>query len=85
MYASSVSSSEGTRISNKLKNMTQRPKPDIKITLDGAESFSTIMTYSTLDTIQGQVHITSPYDTHVRSLNIQFIGSWYRRRVVDLS
>ena len=74
MYASSVSSSEGISMSNKLRNMTHRLKPDIKIILKGSESYSTIMTYSTLDTIQGQVLITSPYNTRLKALNIDFIG-----------
>ena len=76
MYANSVSSSEGSlSMADKLKSMAQRPRPEVKISLKGSEGFSTIMTYSTLDTIQGQVFITSPYRTKLRHLDISFIGS----------
>ena len=75
MYATSVSSSEGFSMSDKLKSMAQKPKPEIKITLKGADSSSTIMTYSTLDKIQGQVIITSPYRARLENLNINLVGS----------
>lgn len=62
-------------MSSKLKNMTQKSKPEIKISFDGSESSTSIMTYSTLDTIQGQVLITSPYSTQLKNLSIEFIGT----------
>ena len=71
-------------MSDKLKSLGQRPKPDIKIILNDAESLSTIMTYSTLDKIQGQVVITSPYRTQLRDLDIHFIGSWCRHGLMDM-
>ncbi|PNS21226.1 hypothetical protein CAC42_1005 [Sphaceloma murrayae] len=76
-YASSVSSNEANTekhtVSQKLKKMMENGRPQIKIAIDGAED-SWVMTYSTLDKIEGTVTITSPRRTTVDSLRIDFVG-----------
>ncbi|KAF2219461.1 hypothetical protein BDZ85DRAFT_276243 [Elsinoe ampelina] len=49
-------------------------RPQIRIAIDGAED-SWVMTYSTLDRIEGKVYITCPVKTNIESLSIDFIGT----------
>ncbi|KAF4556083.1 Hypothetical protein D9617_1g079580 [Elsinoe fawcettii] len=78
-YASSVSSNEANNsttnkksIADKLKMKSTRPQ--IRIAIDGAED-SWVMTYSTLDRIEGKVFITCPVKTNIESLSIDFVGT----------
>lgn len=77
-YASSVSSNEANTqpketVSQKLKKMRDPGRPQIRIAIDGADD-SWVMTYSTLDKIEGKVFITCPHKTTVDSLQIDFAG-----------
>ncbi|TKX20604.1 hypothetical protein C1H76_7192 [Elsinoe australis] len=78
-YASSVSSNEANTqpketVSQKLKKMRDPGRPQIRIAIDGADD-SWVMTYSTLDKIEGKVFITCPHKTTVDSLQIDFAGT----------
>ncbi|EMC98707.1 hypothetical protein BAUCODRAFT_64387 [Baudoinia panamericana UAMH 10762] len=55
---------------NKLRNLVQAPKPEIKINLSTRKK-----TYSTLDRIEGVVAVTAPVDTAFDDVEIDFVGT----------
>lgn len=80
VYAPSVSSTEASppstshkrSVADKLKMKSTRPQ--IRIAIDGAED-SWVMTYSTLDRIEGKVFVTCPVKTNIESIAIDFVGT----------
>ena len=63
-------------MASKIMGIGQRPRPDVRINLKGAESFTSTMIYSTLDKIEGSVSICSAEDIHIDDLEINFLGTY---------
>ncbi|KAK4542755.1 hypothetical protein LTR36_006131 [Oleoguttula mirabilis] len=70
MSRSSISSGDGISMPNRLRNLVQAQKPDIKINLARSQK-----TYTTLDKIEGTVTITAPIDTYFDAVDIEFVGT----------
>ena len=54
----------------KLRNLVKAQAPEIKITLSSSQK-----TFTTLDKIDGVVHITAPVDTPFSALEVEFVGT----------
>jgi hypothetical protein len=60
----------------KVRNMTHYGQPSIEISLKGTDGprNTWVTSYSTMDTIEGSVKITSTHDTRFEDIDITFIG-----------
>ncbi|PGG99548.1 hypothetical protein AJ79_08485 [Helicocarpus griseus UAMH5409] len=63
-----------SRNSNVFDSLTRRSKPSVVITLKNQQP-GPISSYTTLDTIAGEVSVTADYDTRFESLSITFEGT----------
>lgn len=87
-------------ISIKMRNLALQGKPVIDISLkgDNGRHGSYVSSFSTMDTLEGEVAVTAPHDTRFDDIEISFIGTCrlepcrdpqlttnpYRRRKRDL-
>lgn len=65
----------------KLRNLGQKPRPEIKIKLNGETCG--LKSYSTLDRIEGTVAITASHDSVIENLEIEFIGKSRNRESIE--
>jgi hypothetical protein len=58
--------------------MTHYGQPTIEINLNGTDGprNTWVTSYSTMDTIEGNVTITALHDTRFEDIDIAFIGEW---------
>ncbi|KAF2454708.1 hypothetical protein BDY21DRAFT_290868 [Lineolata rhizophorae] len=67
-----ISAHSGDNMGYRVRNMNLLSKPSIAIELDNTDGY--ISSYSTLDRIEGKVHVTAPNDTRFDDIEISFIG-----------
>ncbi|KAF2033042.1 arrestin [Setomelanomma holmii] len=65
------------QVGYKVRNMTHYGQPSINISLGGNEGprSTWVTSYSTMDTIEGTITITTSHDTRFEDIDIAFIGS----------
>lgn len=73
--STSPTSSSTHSMAAKIRALSQRSRPQIKISLNGCED-AWVAEYSTMDKIEGKVSITCPTRTPVESLSIDFVGMY---------
>ena len=73
----STMQSIGNQIGYKVRNIAHYGQPNIEVNLNGSEDRHAFVTsYSTMDTIEGNVIITASHDTRFEDLDIAFIGEF---------
>ncbi|KAK2809741.1 hypothetical protein FQN50_003586 [Emmonsiellopsis sp. PD_5] len=70
-----------SRNSNAFEAFSRRSKPSVVITLKDQEVSALVNSYTTLDTIEGEVAITADHDTRFENISITFEGT--SRTVID--
>ena len=75
-YSSSLDIRTQLRIAKSLsQSFARRIQPTIDINLHGARGNNAfVVSYSTMDTVEGEVVITAAHDTRFEDLDIAFIG-----------
>ncbi|KAL6713954.1 hypothetical protein ACLMJK_008448 [Lecanora helva] len=63
------------QLADRMKNLAQKGKPTIEITLNDEQQESFIPSYTSLDTIKGQVSISTSSDTSFDDIYITFEGA----------
>ncbi|KAL5120407.1 hypothetical protein ACEQ8H_001697 [Pleosporales sp. CAS-2024a] len=65
------------QVGSKLRNMTHYGQPTIEINIyrNEASRNTWVTSYSTMDTIEGNVTITAPHDTRFEHVDIAFVGT----------
>lgn len=68
----------GSQIGYKARNIAQLGQPTIDISLndDRCQSRKFILSYSSMDTVDGTVTITAQHDTRFEAIDITFTGMW---------
>jgi hypothetical protein len=68
----------GSQIGYKARNIAQLGQPTIDISLheDNSNQSKFVMSYSSMDTVQGTVTITTQHDTRFEDIDITFTGMW---------
>jgi hypothetical protein len=67
------------QVGSKVRNMTHYGQPTIEINLNGTDSPRSkwVTSYSTMDTIEGNVTIKALHDTRFEDIDIAFVGEWH--------
>ncbi|KAJ4366299.1 hypothetical protein N0V83_007935 [Neocucurbitaria cava] len=79
----------GNEIGHKVRTIAHYGQPNIEIRLNGSEGqgrHAFVKSYSTMDTIEGDVIITATHDTRFEDLDIAFVGEFvtcYRQFLVS--
>ncbi|KAF1851393.1 arrestin [Cucurbitaria berberidis CBS 394.84] len=65
----------GNQIGYKVRNIAHLGQPTIDIDVHGSDGRNAFLSsFSTMDTVQGNVTITAPYDTRFNDVDIAFVG-----------
>jgi hypothetical protein len=64
------------QVGSKVRNITHYGQPTIEINLNGTDGprNTWVTSYSTMDTLEGTVTITTAHDTRFEDIDIAFVG-----------
>jgi hypothetical protein len=65
-------------VGDRVRNMTHHGQPNIEINLNGSDGprNTWVTSYSTMDSIEGTVTITTTHDALFEDIDVAFIGEW---------
>jgi hypothetical protein len=67
------------QVGSKVRNITHYGQPTIEINVNGTDGprNTWVTSYSTMDTLEGNVTITAQYDTRFEDIDIAFVGKLF--------